>query len=39
MQNLQEKRGSKWSNGVYLERILVEIDASLGAFEFILIEF
>ena len=25
MQNLQEKRGSKWSNPVNLERILVEI--------------
>ena len=38
MQNLQEKRGSKWSNPVSLERILVEIGASLGAFERILIE-
>ena len=25
MQNLQEKRGSKWSEAVNLERILVEI--------------
>ena len=35
MQNLQEKRGSKWSKAVNLERILVEIGrvwAHLSAF-------
>ena len=33
MPNPREIRGSKWSNPVNLERILVEIGASLGAFE------
>ena len=39
MQNPRGKRGSKWSNAVNFERILVEIGASLGAFERSLIKF
>ena len=38
MQNPREIRGSKWSKAVYLERILVQNRASLGTFQFILIE-
>ena len=37
MQNPREKRGSKWSNPVHFERILVQI-REFGAFEFVLIE-
>ena len=38
MQNPREIRGSKWSKAVYFESHFGQNRASLGAFEFILIE-